>query len=162
MHKGNLQVGGGGALAGQAAVQQASLLRRGGLVADLHGVTLLQGQHIVPQGIQFFAQLARAGIGQLLHGVDAQQKQKHITRCDAEFGTAVGQKRLLDPVVERHDLDAVLIAPLFIRPLAEDLLQAGIAAGSSLYCGTMRMTLPRMLVASKYFSTLTRLLPSCT
>ena len=41
----------------------------------------------------------------------------------------MGQKRLLDPVVERHDLDAVLIAPLFIRPLAEDLLQAGIAAG---------------------------------
>ena len=129
MHKGNLQVGGGGALAGQDAVQQTGLLRLGGLVADLHGVILLQGQYIVPQGIQLFAQLARAGIGQLLHGVDAQQKQQHITRRDAESGSAVGQKRFLDPVVERHDLNAVLIAPLFIRPLAENLLQAGIAAG---------------------------------
>ena len=60
MHKGNLQVAGGGALAGQDAVQQTGLLRLGGLVADLHGVRFLQGQHIVPQGVELFAQLAGA------------------------------------------------------------------------------------------------------
>lgn len=38
MHKGNLQMAGRGVLAGQDKIQQAGLLRGGGLVADLHGI----------------------------------------------------------------------------------------------------------------------------
>ena len=60
MHKGNLQMAGRGVLAGQDKIQQAGLLRGGGLVADLHGVRFLQSQHIVPQGVELFAQLAGA------------------------------------------------------------------------------------------------------
>ena len=60
MHKGNLQMAGCGVLAGQDKIQQAGLLRGSGLVADLHGVRFLQGQHIVPQGVELFAQLAGA------------------------------------------------------------------------------------------------------
>ena len=60
MHKGNLQMAGRGVLAGQDKIQQAGLFRGGGLVADLHGVRFLQGQNIVPQGVELFAQLAGA------------------------------------------------------------------------------------------------------
>mgnify|MGYP007128033675 CR=1 FL=1 len=53
MHKGNLQMAGRGVLAGQDKIQQTGLLRGGGLVADLHGVRFLQGQHIVHRASSF-------------------------------------------------------------------------------------------------------------
>ena len=100
MDKGNFQVAGCGVFAGQDAIQQPGLLRLGGFVADTHGVSLLQGQHIVPQGVELLAQLIGAELGKLLFGVNAQQQQQYVAHCAAQFCAAVGQKSLFNPVVK--------------------------------------------------------------
>ena len=122
-------MGGGCRVEGQNAFQQFCLGRLRRLFADGDGVIVLQGQHVIPQGVDLLLQLVGAGFGQLFHRVQAQKQQQYVPHGGAQLVAAQGDVGFLDPVVQGHDGGAVLGGPLFLGAFAHGLLQAAVAAG---------------------------------
>ena len=131
VHKGDLEVFGGRAGAdgrGQDAVDELDLVRLGRFGAELDRHRLLDGEHVVPDGVERLSQLGRAALFEVCQRVDADEQQQHIADRRAHVFAAAGMVRLLDPVVQRDDVGAVVVAPFFAGGLAQRFLQAGKAA----------------------------------